>query len=570
MSYPGDVSLNREIQDRILTTFDQTLELAASGKRTEALLGCDFMLSLDPLFEPARLLKQRVEGASGPIAVADLDLSNGSGSADSLDLPALELPASALVDAPPDLPDLGTVAGEVPSAASANDERVQKLLDEGQRELEQQHYQAAIDSWSRIFLIDIEHAEANRRIEDAQRLKAEREREIEELYNEGARHLDQGDNEQAEEVLGRVLRMQPDHQAALQALEGILNPKPKPGGIPTAEFLDEAAIERNEDPPAPWTPPADVPELYDPEATIRQAVDFEAAGFPGLDSAEPPPLGAGLGSRAGSKASSQKGGNRRFLVIGSAVLVLVLLAAAMVWSNWGRLFPNSAEEPVARETPQRRDRITGIHALYQDGRQDDAIAALEAIGQNEPDYDRAQLLLEEWKAPATPAAASVDNDPVQESQRQQLIELAREAYAETEYLPAARLFARASAVAPLDASDADLFTDAKRQLEPLAQMIDLYTQKEYELVLPSLWRYHEENPSNRDVRRLLVNVHYNQAVRDLRRNRAPQAKALLDEALRLDPQDAFAQRLLLFAKTYSQTPRDLLYQIFVDNLETRP
>ena len=118
-------------------------------------------------------------------------------------------------------------------------------------------------------------------------------------------------------------------------------------------------------------------------------------------------------------------------------------------------------------------------------------------------------------------------------------------------------------------AEADLFEDAKRQLEPIAQMIDLYTQREYKLALPSMWRYFEEHPENRDVRRLLVNSHYNLAVRSLRSGQPEAAEALLDEAIKLDLDDANAHRLYLFARSYKVISRDLLYDIFIDNLEPR-
>ena len=66
MSYPGDPALASDVQQRILTTFQQTLELASKGSRQEALLGCDFILRLDPQFGPARTLQQLVQaGRSG-------------------------------------------------------------------------------------------------------------------------------------------------------------------------------------------------------------------------------------------------------------------------------------------------------------------------------------------------------------------------------------------------------------------------------------------------------------------------------------------------------------------------
>ncbi len=67
MSYPGDPALASDVQQRILTTFQQTLDLASKGSRQESLLGCDFILRLDPQFGPARTLQQLVQaGRSGP------------------------------------------------------------------------------------------------------------------------------------------------------------------------------------------------------------------------------------------------------------------------------------------------------------------------------------------------------------------------------------------------------------------------------------------------------------------------------------------------------------------------
>ena len=50
MSYSGDPSLASEIKERIVSTFGQALDLTDKGSRREALLGCDFVLRLDPLF----------------------------------------------------------------------------------------------------------------------------------------------------------------------------------------------------------------------------------------------------------------------------------------------------------------------------------------------------------------------------------------------------------------------------------------------------------------------------------------------------------------------------------------
>ncbi|HUP25282.1 MAG TPA: hypothetical protein VNB06_20380, partial [Thermoanaerobaculia bacterium] len=72
MDYPGDPALAQEIRTRVLTTFRQTVELAGEGRLQEASLGCDFILKMDPRFEPARKLQERLADSAGPVPAADL------------------------------------------------------------------------------------------------------------------------------------------------------------------------------------------------------------------------------------------------------------------------------------------------------------------------------------------------------------------------------------------------------------------------------------------------------------------------------------------------------------------
>ena len=73
MRYVGNTALSPQIQERIQNTFQQTIGLAEEGNRQEALLGCDFILRLDPLFEPARRLQERLKEGEGPVDVANLN-----------------------------------------------------------------------------------------------------------------------------------------------------------------------------------------------------------------------------------------------------------------------------------------------------------------------------------------------------------------------------------------------------------------------------------------------------------------------------------------------------------------
>ena len=73
MNYPGNQAISPEVQQRIRSTFEQTLGLAEKGSRQEAILGCDFILQLDPQFLPAQTLQHRLEGsAEGGVEVDDL------------------------------------------------------------------------------------------------------------------------------------------------------------------------------------------------------------------------------------------------------------------------------------------------------------------------------------------------------------------------------------------------------------------------------------------------------------------------------------------------------------------
>ncbi len=70
--YPGSPSLSPEAREKVLQTFHHTIDLARGGKNEEALLGCDFILKMDPRFTPAKKLLESLRGAS---AGTILDLS---------------------------------------------------------------------------------------------------------------------------------------------------------------------------------------------------------------------------------------------------------------------------------------------------------------------------------------------------------------------------------------------------------------------------------------------------------------------------------------------------------------
>jgi tetratricopeptide (TPR) repeat protein len=72
-AYPGNPSLPREVRDKILSTFRHTLNLFKEGKSEDCLIGCDFILKMDPRFAPARQLMEKAKNPASEVDVARLE-----------------------------------------------------------------------------------------------------------------------------------------------------------------------------------------------------------------------------------------------------------------------------------------------------------------------------------------------------------------------------------------------------------------------------------------------------------------------------------------------------------------
>jgi tetratricopeptide (TPR) repeat protein len=72
MTYPGNSSLPPAVQDRVLSTFEQALKLYRQGRTAEVVAGCNLIGQMDPTFEPAKQLLQKVENPALPIEVDSL------------------------------------------------------------------------------------------------------------------------------------------------------------------------------------------------------------------------------------------------------------------------------------------------------------------------------------------------------------------------------------------------------------------------------------------------------------------------------------------------------------------
>ncbi len=449
------------------------------------------------------------------------------------------------------------------SGDSETDRRIRELLDEGQRAQDSGDLQGAIDAWSRIFLIDIDHQEAARRIEQARKLKAEHERQAEEIFHEGVAKIEAGDLQGARQDLQRVLEIQPGYFVAreyLQQLEAgkvpVIKPKPKESpsssALPTPSDLDLD----------PGTGELKEEILIPPDPSEVAAAERQRT------KQKPKPVG-GPPARQGRA-------RKTFVMVGSAVLVLALAGGAFVYLKKDQLFPNSQTDEASIGGPAITDPIGRATELQKSGKTQSAISQLKRIPPSDPAYAQAQDLIKQWSAniaPATPTPAATPvvavAPPPVSAERLAILTAARDAYQGGSYLEAIRRLEQASAQGQLEAADAEMLANAKSRIEPLAAQIDLFRQHEWEHALRDLWRLHESEPGNRDVTRLMVDSYYNMGLRDLQRMDSAKAIENFTEAIGLDPGDRGLQRQLAFAQTYQERPKDLLYRIYVKHLPIR-
>lgn len=567
-------------------------EAARQGQRDEVARLSEKIRALDPSHPGLAALSGAPSVPSAPAFAApafsapaadatdmgfEMSFDEPAGSLDlGTDLPDLTFDSPSLdlsldePDAGPSLMDPELVsAADFPSSLgsgggleSETDRRIRELLDEGQRGYDNGDLQGAIDAWSRIFLIDIDHQEAARRIEQARKLKAEHERQAEEIFHEGTAKIEAGDLQGARQSFQRVLEIQPGYFAAreyLQQLEAGKVPviKPKPKETPSSSAL-----------PTPSDLDLDTGELKE-EILIPPDPSEVAAAERQRPKQKPKTMGGP--ARAGRA-------RKLFVLVGSVVLLLALAGGAFVYLNRERLFPNSQAEEGSIAGPAIADPVGRATELQKAGKTQSALSQLKRIPPSDPAYARAQELIKEWSAdmagaptptPAATPAVAVAPPPVS-PERLAVLNAARDAYQGGSYLEAIRRLEQASSQGgQLEPADAEMLANAKRQTETLSAQIDLFRQHEWEHALRDLWRLHEAEPGNRDVTQLMVDSYYNLGLRDLQRMDSAKAIENFREAAGLDPNDKGLQRQLAFAQTYQERPKDLLYRIYVKHLPLR-
>lgn len=191
--YPGNSALPGEVKQRVLSTFRQTLDLYNQGLLDDVVVGCEFLLKMDPLFQPAKKLMEKAKNPASTVDVPSLMALVGPAPA----APPVAAPSSGRAAAPAS-----------PSAAALS-------LSEARAALADREFQRAIDLTSEVLRTDMMNEEAQRLAEEA-RGKLEADPFIQQFAVKVRQQLDHGDAATARATLEKARGIDPDHPLVLQ------------------------------------------------------------------------------------------------------------------------------------------------------------------------------------------------------------------------------------------------------------------------------------------------------------------------------------------------------------------
>jgi tetratricopeptide (TPR) repeat protein len=225
-SYPGNPALPREVREKILSTFRHTLNLYQTGKLDDCLIGCDFILKMDPRFSPARQLLDKAKNPQAAVDVRQLE---------------------ALVSETPTRQERVVAA------------QPDRLLVRAVESFNARDFDAAIAAADEVLAALPGNRDALEIRDNALR-KKQAQPQFESLRQRALAALEADRKDQARRELDRMRQLDADHPA-VALLERRIGPAPKPaaggadlsrqgGGTPGAPFEPELAFDGDSTNPA--------------------------------------------------------------------------------------------------------------------------------------------------------------------------------------------------------------------------------------------------------------------------------------------------------------------------------
>jgi tetratricopeptide (TPR) repeat protein len=457
-----------------------------------------------------------------------------------------------------------------PSAGPAVDPRITEFLSQGDKAYAQGRVQEAIDTWSRVFLIDLSNDEASQRIDEARVKLEDSARRIDILISEGIQLFDAGDLANARHKFLDVLALS-EHDATarnyLNQIDAALTPKgPTPDSFGASSDFMKSELEA---PGMPSFAPSDMGR-----SSRAPAPSLDDAGF------EPSPRDeasmAAQEEELGEHEVPEPAPRGRFdarILIGVALLFLLLVGGGAYFlfkkpappkTTGGETTAPGGRRPGKAEG---EDAIARAKVLAAQGNADEALKILATVPDEDPKHDEVVALIDIIKRtpPPTPSgpapsAASLDE--------KRLAGLA--ALKSSHYIEAVTSLDPVVKAHPDDTEAAQGLSKAREQVAAMGTAVKAYNEQDFESAIRLLWDLRKQDAKNQDVEEYLFKSYFNSSIQDLQAGNFKKASQSLAEATQIRSSDVEAQRHLKFAKKYAGGANDLLSKIYVRHLTPRP
>jgi len=424
----------------------------------------------------------------------------------------------------------------------ADQQKIEQYLAEGDKASEAGDYQQAIDLWSRVFLIDVTNEQASERIESAKAKRRGTEQKVDAILNAGTQAFERKDKETARAQFAEALRLDPNNQTAKEYMDRL-------GRGPAAAA------------PPPPPPPEEKFDIFAEDAL--PPASEPSTSFGDSAAAAPFPSPRRTPSSAPSKAAAAPKPARQAPIMPIAIVIGLLVIAAGGWFAWSKFMSKPKADPGATQAI-----IQQATMLAQAGKYDQAISLLQDVKSDDPQHDKALVMIGEMQRKKTQAAETIEGRPASAYYQEQLA-AGRSAFETHDYDRAKKAFEQATRVRPLPADAKQMYDTAAQQASKLDSARALFNERKYQDAINNLQSLLQQDPHNKSIERMILDAHFNLGATALQEERLPDAFREFDNVLKLDPTDDLAKRSRELAVRYTGQQKDLLYKIYVKYLPLR-